>query len=81
MTNRSKICVVTAGARQKEGESRRDLVQRNVEIFKSKLMLHCQLHRSYGFYCTSSDCVVYAVVACLSVCVCGCHKSVFYKNG
>jgi len=37
VTNRSKICVVTAGARQKEGESRRDLVQRNVEIFKSKL--------------------------------------------
>jgi len=30
----SKICVVTAGARQKEGESRRSLVQRNVEIFK-----------------------------------------------
>jgi len=37
VTERSKICVVTAGARQKEGESRRDLVQRNVEIFKSKL--------------------------------------------
>ena len=30
----SKICVVTAGVRQKEGESRRNLVQRNVEIFK-----------------------------------------------
>jgi L-lactate dehydrogenase len=30
----SKICVVTAGARQKEGESRLALVQRNVDIFK-----------------------------------------------
>lgn len=30
----SKICVVTAGARQKEGESRLALVQRNVEIFR-----------------------------------------------
>lgn len=30
----SKICVVTAGARQNPGESRLSLVQRNVEIFK-----------------------------------------------
>lgn len=30
----SRICVVTAGARQNEGESRLSLVQRNVEIFK-----------------------------------------------
>ncbi|CAH8589157.1 unnamed protein product [Schistosoma turkestanicum] len=30
----SDIVVITAGARQKEGESRLDLVQRNVEIFK-----------------------------------------------
>ena len=36
VTKDSKICVVTAGARQKDGESRRDLVQRNVEIYKSK---------------------------------------------
>ena len=34
ITAGSKICVVTAGARQKEGESRLNLVQRNVEIFK-----------------------------------------------
>lgn len=32
----SKICVITAGARQKEGESRLNLVQRNVDILKSK---------------------------------------------
>ncbi|XP_078000327.1 L-lactate dehydrogenase B chain-like [Glandiceps talaboti] len=32
---KSKLCVITAGARQKEGESRLNLVQRNVEIFKS----------------------------------------------
>jgi L-lactate dehydrogenase len=30
----SRICVVTAGARQREGESRLSLVQRNVNIFK-----------------------------------------------
>lgn len=30
----SKICVITAGARQKEGETRLDLVQKNVGIFK-----------------------------------------------
>ncbi|XP_067012440.1 L-lactate dehydrogenase [Anabrus simplex] len=34
VTAHSKICVVTAGARQKEGESRLDLVQRNTDIFK-----------------------------------------------
>ncbi|CAJ0587220.1 unnamed protein product, partial [Mesorhabditis spiculigera] len=30
----SKLCIITAGARQQEGESRIHLVQRNVEIFK-----------------------------------------------
>jgi len=34
ITAGSKICVVTAGARQREGESRLDLVHRNVEIFR-----------------------------------------------
>jgi len=34
ITEGSKICVVTAGARQNPGESRLSLVQRNVEIFK-----------------------------------------------
>ncbi|KAJ1365552.1 L-lactate dehydrogenase A chain [Parelaphostrongylus tenuis] len=34
ITAGSKICVITAGARQKEGESRLSLVQRNVEIFR-----------------------------------------------
>jgi len=34
VTANSKICVVTAGARQREGESRLQLVQKNVEIFK-----------------------------------------------
>jgi L-lactate dehydrogenase len=34
VTKGSKICVVTAGARQIEGETRLNLVQRNVEIFK-----------------------------------------------
>jgi len=35
----SRICVVTAGARQNEGESRLSLVQRNVEIFKRQFTL------------------------------------------
>ena len=30
----SKICIITAGARQREGESRLALVQRNADIFK-----------------------------------------------
>jgi len=30
----SKVCIVTAGARQKEGESRLSLVQRNTDIYK-----------------------------------------------
>ncbi|KAI6196443.1 hypothetical protein M3Y94_01110600 [Aphelenchoides besseyi] len=34
ITEGSKICVITAGCRQREGESRLSLVQRNVEIFK-----------------------------------------------
>ena len=28
------MCVITAGARQREGETRLDLVHKNVEIFK-----------------------------------------------
>ncbi|KAJ8877438.1 hypothetical protein PR048_021892 [Dryococelus australis] len=42
-TMNSKLCIVTAGARQKEGESRLDLVQRNTDIFKGiipKLIQH-----------------------------------------
>uniref|UniRef100_A0A914WNG0 L-lactate dehydrogenase n=1 Tax=Plectus sambesii TaxID=2011161 RepID=A0A914WNG0_9BILA len=34
ITADSRICVVTAGARQREGESRLSLVERNVEIFR-----------------------------------------------
>ncbi|XP_056648198.1 L-lactate dehydrogenase isoform X1 [Diorhabda sublineata] len=30
----SKVCIITAGARQQEGESRLDLVQRNTDILK-----------------------------------------------
>ncbi|CAK9797911.1 L-lactate dehydrogenase [Anthophora quadrimaculata] len=33
-TANSRLCIVTAGARQREGESRLDLVQRNTDIFK-----------------------------------------------
>uniref|UniRef100_A0A0N4ZAY7 L-lactate dehydrogenase n=1 Tax=Parastrongyloides trichosuri TaxID=131310 RepID=A0A0N4ZAY7_PARTI len=34
ITAGSRICVITAGCRQREGETRLSLVQRNVEIFK-----------------------------------------------
>jgi len=34
ITAGSRICVITAGARQRDGESRLDLVQRNTDIFK-----------------------------------------------
>ncbi|XP_006642587.1 L-lactate dehydrogenase B chain [Lepisosteus oculatus] len=33
-TANSKLCIITAGVRQKEGESRLNLVQRNVDVFK-----------------------------------------------
>ena len=45
ITKGSKICVVTAGARQNEGESRLSLVQRNVEIFKRTLIEQYTLAR------------------------------------
>lgn len=35
MTANSRLVVVTAGVRQQEGESRLNLVQRNVNVFKS----------------------------------------------
>lgn len=43
VTAGSKLCIVTAGARQQPGESRLDLVQRNTNIFKGiipKLVQH-----------------------------------------
>lgn len=49
VTAHSKLVIVTAGARQQEGESRLNLVQRNVNIFKFiipnvvKYSPHCKL--------------------------------------
>lgn len=40
VTAGSDLCVITAGARQQEGESRLSLVQRNVNIFKCKARIH-----------------------------------------
>lgn len=43
MTAGSRLCIITAGARQRPGESRLDLVQRNTDIFKGiipKLVEH-----------------------------------------
>merc|ERR1712002_788819 len=42
ITAGSKLIIVTAGARQQEGESRLNLVQRNVNIFKSIIPKLCQ---------------------------------------
>lgn len=46
------MCIITAGARQREGESRLDLVQRNTNIFK---MIVPQLVRY------SPDCTLFVV--------------------
>ncbi len=35
ITANSKVCVITAGVRQQEGETRLSLVQRNVAVFKA----------------------------------------------
>ena len=35
MQFKSAICIVTAGARQIDGETRLDLVQRNVNLYKA----------------------------------------------
>lgn len=49
VTANSKLAIITAGARQQEGESRLNLVQRNVNIFKFiipnivKYSPHCKL--------------------------------------
>lgn len=43
VTAGSRLCIITAGARQRTGESRLDLVQRNTDIFKGiipKLVQH-----------------------------------------
>ncbi|CAB0011937.1 unnamed protein product [Nesidiocoris tenuis] len=37
VTKDSKICVITAGARQKEGESRLQLIEKNVQILKQTI--------------------------------------------
>lgn len=34
ITAGSSVCIITAGCRQKEGESRLDLVQRNTDVLK-----------------------------------------------
>ena len=46
VTQNSKVCVITAGARQREGETRMDLVHRNVEIFKRMCAVISMRHRS-----------------------------------
>ena len=35
VSSNSKVVIIAAGARQKKGESRLDLVQRNTDIFKN----------------------------------------------
>ncbi len=40
VTAGSDICVVPAGARQREAESRLNLVQRNVDIFKGIILIN-----------------------------------------
>ncbi len=56
----SDIIVITAGVRQKEGESRLNLVQRNVDIYKGKHLVHISMaiahaHNVSPCICTYTD--------------------------
>ena len=50
VTAGSRICVVTAGVRQKEGESRLSLVQRNADILKGGINVK---NRTQAALCTN----------------------------
>ena len=58
----SKICVVTAGARQKEGETRLELVQKNVDIFKGIIPNLAKYSPDCIFIIVSNPCDVMAWV-------------------
>lgn len=58
----SRICVVTAGARQKEGETRLELVQKNVGIFKGIIPPLAKYSPDCIFIIVSNPCDVMAWV-------------------
>lgn len=47
VTENSKIIVVSAGVRQKPGESRLSLVQKNTEIYKCKQSSYLHIYKIY----------------------------------
>lgn len=58
----STIVVVTAGARQKEGESRLSLIQRNVEIYKCIIPQLAKASPECIFVIVSNPCDILAYV-------------------
>ncbi|KAJ8945961.1 hypothetical protein NQ318_016789 [Aromia moschata] len=63
VTAGSKICVVTAGVRQKEGESRLDLVQRNTDVLKSIIPKLVQYSPQTILIIVSNPCDILTYVA------------------
>jgi len=59
----SRLVIVTAGARQKEGETRLDLVQRNTDIFKGLIPKLVQHSPDAIFLIVSNPCDILTYVA------------------
>ncbi|CAH1098731.1 unnamed protein product [Psylliodes chrysocephalus] len=59
----SKVCIVTAGVRQQEGESRLDLVQRNANILKTTIPALCQHSPDAILIIVSNPCDILTYVA------------------
>jgi len=55
-TENSDICVITAGVRQKEGEDRRSLLERNLRVFKSIIPPLVKLSPQTIFLVVSNPC-------------------------
>jgi L-lactate dehydrogenase len=62
VTAGSKLIVITAGVRQKEGESRLNLVQRNVEVFKGLVPKLVQYSPDALFMVISNPCDILTYV-------------------
>ncbi|CAG9864519.1 unnamed protein product [Phyllotreta striolata] len=59
----SKLCIVTAGVRQKEGESRLKLVQRNADVFKNIIPNLVQYSPNTILMIVSNPCDILTYVA------------------
>ncbi|CAO1321349.1 unnamed protein product [Diamesa serratosioi] len=63
ITAGSRMVIITAGARQKEGESRLDLVQRNTDILKNMVPKLVQYSPDCNILIVSNPCDILAYVA------------------